>query len=127
MKIDKLIELYNSGSSHKEIAQTLNWKISTVNTYIYKCKKKGLDNSKKSRYTKTGSRKFESIIDEFGLDDFGVSGLTFTVQSLTKGKIYYERDPEYISTHERGVVIDDNGCWNHIGTESFNERFKEIL
>ena len=71
-------------------------------------------------------RKFEAQIDEFGLDDGGVASFTFEVQSLTKGKIYYERDPEYLSGHQKGVVIDDNCCWWHYGTESFKKRFKEV-
>ena len=71
-------------------------------------------------------RKFKAKIDEFELDDFGYSGITFKVQSLTKGKIYYESDPQTLSTKERGVVIDDNGCWDYVGSDSFKKRFKEI-
>jgi hypothetical protein len=71
-------------------------------------------------------RKFESLIDEFGLDDGGVASFTFEVQSLKKGKIYTERDPEYLEGKQKGVVIDDNSCWWHYGTKAFNLRFKEI-
>lgn len=71
-------------------------------------------------------RKFIALKDEFSLDDLGFSGITFEVQSLKKDKIYLESNPEYLSVKERGVVIDDNGCWWHYGTDSFNKRFKEI-
>lgn len=71
-------------------------------------------------------RKFRAKIDEFGLDDGGVASFTFEVQSLTKGKIYYESNPDYIQGHEKGVVIDDNACWWYFGTESFNRRFELI-
>jgi hypothetical protein len=71
-------------------------------------------------------RRFKALIDEFGLDDGGVASFTFKVQSLKKGKIYKERNPEYISGHQRGVVIDDNSCWWHYGTEEFKKRFKEV-
>lgn len=71
-------------------------------------------------------RKFEALIDEFGLDDGGVASFTFQVQSLQKGKIYFEKNPEYITSKELGVVIDDNSCWWHYGTEEFKKRFKEI-
>lgn len=71
-------------------------------------------------------RKFEAQIDEFGLDDGGVASFTFKVQSLTKGKIYYERDPKSLFGHPKGIVIDDNCCWWRYGTESFKKRLKEI-
>lgn len=71
-------------------------------------------------------RQFEALVDEYGLDDFGASGMTFQVQSLKKGKIYYEEDPRYISGHQKGVVIDDNGCWWYYGNNSFKQRFKEV-
>jgi len=71
-------------------------------------------------------RKFKAKIDEFGFDDFGMSGLTFKVQNLTKGNTYEEQDPEYLSSKQKGVVIDDNSCWWHYGSESFNNRFEEI-
>lgn len=72
-------------------------------------------------------RKFEAIIDETGLDDGGVASFTFEVQSLKKGKIYLESNPNYIEGHQRGVVIDDNSCWWTYGTESFKKRFKEVI
>lgn len=71
-------------------------------------------------------RKFEALIDEFDFDDGGVASFTFKVQSLKKGKVYYESNPNYIQGNEEGVVIDDNSCWWHYGKKSFNERFKEI-
>ena len=71
-------------------------------------------------------RKFEALVDEYGLDDFGSSGYTFKVQSIKKGKIYEERNPNYISGHQKGVIIDDNCCWWHYGTSSFKSRFKEV-
>jgi hypothetical protein len=72
-------------------------------------------------------RKFRAKKDEHGWDDGGVASFVFPVQSLYKGKIYEESNPEYISGHQRGVVIDDNSCWWHVGTKSFNERFEEIF
>lgn len=71
-------------------------------------------------------RKFKAKIDEFGLDDGGVASFTFKVQSLTKDKIYYEENPEYIQGKAKGVVIDDNSCWWHYGTYEFMHRFEEI-
>ena len=63
-------------------------------------------------------RKYKALINETGLDDFGASGLTFEVKSLIKDKIYKE--------HPAGYVIDDNGCWNQIGSKYFIARFLEI-
>jgi len=77
-------------------------------------------------------RKFEALIDEYGLDDGGVASFTFKVQVLKKGKIYQEHqqhnggDANNSIWEPSGYVIDDNSCWNQIGTESFNERFKEV-
>jgi hypothetical protein len=71
-------------------------------------------------------RVFEALIDERGLDDGGVASFTFEVQSLKKGKLYYEQNPDSIQDNEKGVIIDDNGCWWHYGTESFKKRFKRI-
>lgn len=71
-------------------------------------------------------RKFEAIIEDFGLDDGGVASFTFPVKNLRKGEIYYEADPRYIEGNERGVVIDNSGYWHHYGTESFKKMFKEI-
>lgn len=73
------------------------------------------------------ARKFEAIVDEFGLDDYGVASGTFEVQSIAKGKIYEEENPAHIDGHERGIVVDDNSCWWRYGTESFKKRFKEII
>ncbi len=72
-------------------------------------------------------RKFIAKIDEFGLDDGGVASFTFEVQSLKKGEIYLERDPDSLSPpYNENVVIDDNGCWWHIGDNGFNKRFKLV-
>ena len=71
-------------------------------------------------------RKFKAKIDEFGLDDGGVASFTFKVQSLTKDKIYYEENPEYLQGNAKGVVIDDNCCWWRYGTLGFQQRFEEI-
>ena len=71
-------------------------------------------------------RKFICLVDEFGLDDGGVASFTFKVQSLKKGKVYKESNPVCIQGHQRGVIIDDNSCWHHVGTPSFKEIFKEI-
>jgi hypothetical protein len=71
-------------------------------------------------------RRFKALIDEFGYDDGGVASFTFRVQSLEKGKIYEESNPAFLEGHRSGVVIDDNSCWWHHGTEGFKKRFKEI-
>lgn len=71
-------------------------------------------------------RRFEAIVDEFGLDDGGGFSFTFKVQSLTKGKIYNEQNPSCIEGNRRGVVIDDNCCWYFVGDKNFKERFKEV-
>lgn len=71
-------------------------------------------------------RKFKALINEFGLDDIGMSGRVFKVQSLKKDKVYFESNPNYISGHQKGIVIDDNGCWWIYGKSSFKERFEEI-
>lgn len=71
-------------------------------------------------------RKFVALVDEFGYDDGGVASFVFRVQSLTKGKIYFEEDPFYLEGNQKGVVIDDNACWHHYGTKSFNQKFKEV-
>jgi hypothetical protein len=72
-------------------------------------------------------RRFKALIDEFGEDDGGVASFTFKVKSITKDKIYEERNPEYLDGNPRGVIIDDNGYWWHCGTPSFNKRFAEVL
>lgn len=80
------------------------------------------------REIKFKPRKFIALINEEGIDDIGMSGLTFKVESLRKGKIYEERNPEYLSKpYNHNVVIDDNGCWNHIGEGDFFRKFKEIV
>lgn len=71
-------------------------------------------------------RKFKAKINESGFDDFGASGMIFPVSGLTKGQVYEEQNPRYLSTKQTGVVIDDNGCWWHYGTASFNERFELV-
>lgn len=76
--------------------------------------------------TKFIPRKFRAKRDEFALDDGGVASFTFKVQSLTKGRIYVEMNPDYIQGHRSGVVIDDNACWWHFGTAAFNERFELV-
>lgn len=63
-------------------------------------------------------RKYKALVNETGLDDFGASGITFEVKSIIKDKIYEEGPISY--------VIDDNGCWNQIGSKYFIERFVEI-
>lgn len=61
-------------------------------------------------------RKFKSKINESGKDDLGMSGITFSATSLVKDRIYEEQNPSCLSTGQKGVVIDDNGCWWHYGT-----------
>jgi hypothetical protein len=76
---------------------------------------------------KFNPRKFEALVDEFGLDDGGVASFTFKVQSLKKGKIYLEANPEFLAPpNNTNIVIDDNSCWHTIGQGDFYEKFKEI-
>ena len=65
-------------------------------------------------------RQFIGKVTEFSRADFGYSGKVFKVKSITKNKIY----EEYKNT---GTVVDDNECTWFIGTNSFNERFQEII
>jgi hypothetical protein len=37
-------------------------------------------------------RKFKALVNEFGLDDIGMSGITCTAKQLIKDKIYCEDD-----------------------------------
>ena len=71
-------------------------------------------------------RKFRAKIDEHGLEDAPDFSMTFPVQSLRKGKIYEERNPEYLSTKQKGIVIDDNSCWWQYGTAEFDKRFELV-
>jgi len=79
-------------------------------------------------------RKFKALVNEFGLDDFGVASGTFKVQVLTKGEIYKEHQRLVSANDGRGglkevpsgYVIDDNSCWNKIESDEFKKRFKEI-
>lgn len=72
-------------------------------------------------------RKFEALLTEKGLDDGGDFTFVFEVTQLKKGKIYYESNPEYLTKpYNKNVVIDDNGCWNHIGSGDFWKKFKEV-
>lgn len=71
-------------------------------------------------------RRFRAKKDLFGLSHGGVASFTFTAQYMEKGKIYEERNPEYIQGRRKGVVIDDDANWWIIGTSEFNELFEEI-
>ena len=72
-------------------------------------------------------RKFEAIIDEFGKDDYGVASGTFDVHSIVNGQISYEENPAYLCPpRNHNVVIDDNGCWHHIGDARLKQLCKEI-
>lgn len=75
----------------------------------------------------TELRKFECLVDEFALDDFPDFSGAFTVQCLTKGKIYTEQNPDNIDTGQKGVIIDDNSCWHRYGENGFHKKFKQIL
>jgi hypothetical protein len=72
-------------------------------------------------------RKFICIKSTKGFDDFGASGLVFEVNQTTKGKIYKEYQ-RWDGKKEvpSGYVIDDNACWNEIGTTAFKKLFEEI-
>jgi hypothetical protein len=75
-------------------------------------------------------RKFKAKKTTYGLDDFGVASGTFKVEQTIKDKIYEEHykfvDGPYGKEVPSGFVIDDNSCWNEIGSKSFNELFEEI-
>ena len=72
-------------------------------------------------------REFVAQIDEFGTDDGGVASFTFQVQSLKKDKVYKEHQhyDEKKGNLPSGYIIDDNSCWQKIGTVDFNKKFKE--
>lgn len=62
-------------------------------------------------------RKFKSLINEKGRDDFGASGMTFEVDELIKDKIYIQADQSRYDAHGRNSApffVDDNGCSRNI-------------
>jgi hypothetical protein len=62
-------------------------------------------------------RNFKSVLNEKGLDDFGLSGITFKVDQLTIGKIYKEQDTTYwdkSAKKSKPFFVDDNGCSRNI-------------
>lgn len=80
-------------------------------------------------------RKFKALVNERGLDDGGDFTFVFEAQVLTKDKIYEEYHKWVdawdgkggLKQQPSGYVIDDIGCWNKIGSESFNKRFIEVI
>lgn len=79
-------------------------------------------------------RKFRAKKTTYGLDDYGVASGTFKVEQTVKDKIYKEHY-KWVDAHDgkggkkqvpSGFVIDDNCCWNEIGSKSFKELFEEI-
>jgi len=84
---------------------------------------------------KSKKRRFEALINQTGLDDFGASGLTFQVIEIEKGKIYEEYwkwvdawdGKGGLKAVPSGYVIDDNGIWHNIESRHFTEKFKEII
>jgi hypothetical protein len=74
-------------------------------------------------------RKIKALINEEGLDDFGYSGHTFTVDQLIKDKIYTQADTTYYEERVRNHVffIDDNGCARDIEEMIKNKKVVEIF
>lgn len=75
-------------------------------------------------------RKFKALVNEKGLDDIGMSGLTFEVDQLVKGKIYTQADQRFYDEHGRKskpFFIDDNGCSRDIECMIKNGKVKEIV
>lgn len=61
--------------------------------------------------------KVRALVNESGLDDFGASGLTFTVHQLIAGKIYTQTDTKYWDERAKKSApffVDDNGCSRNI-------------
>jgi len=68
---------------------------------------------KPQNFIKMKLRKFKSLINKKGLDDFGASGITFEVDQLVKGKIYTQADETNyceVSYKREPFFVDDNGC-----------------
>jgi hypothetical protein len=75
-------------------------------------------------------RKFRSLVDEKDRDDFGMSGLTFEVDSLVKGKVYTQADTTYYDARAKASApffVDDNGCSRDIGHMLEKGLVEEIL
>lgn len=64
-------------------------------------------------------RIFEALIDEYALDDIGMSGLTIEVQALKKGKCYPQ------CSVNKQYFRDDNGCLRDIETLLEARKIKE--
>lgn len=78
---------------------------------------------------KTKLRKFISLVNETGVDDFGASGLTFRVDQLVKGKVYTQADQSNYDEHGRNSApffVDDNGCSRDIADCIKQKIIKEI-
>jgi hypothetical protein len=79
-------------------------------------------------------RKFKCLVNEWDLDDFGYSGITFTTQSLIEGRVYREHQELVDAWDGRGglrekpsgYIIDGCGCWIKIGRGDFWKKFKEV-
>jgi hypothetical protein len=85
-------------------------------------------------------RKFKALVNEKGRDDFGMSGITFEVDQLVKGRIYTQVDQSLYDKRGRDsdpFFVDDNGCsrdikdmlieGNVIELDLRDETIKEIL
>jgi len=62
-------------------------------------------------------RKFKSLVNEKGRDDIGMSGMTFEVDQLVKGRIYTQADESKyceVSYKREPFFVDDNGCSRNI-------------
>lgn len=75
-------------------------------------------------------RKFKSLVNERGLDDFGASGMTFMTDELIKDKIYTQANQQYYSGIGRTCkpfFVDDNGCSRNIDDMIKQQKIIEIF
>jgi hypothetical protein len=74
-------------------------------------------------------RKFKALIQETGLDDIGMSGMTFICVSLEKNKIYTKADQSRYDYHGRcspPFFVDDTGCARDIAYMLRNKLVEEV-
>lgn len=75
-------------------------------------------------------RKFRALVNLIGLDDFGMSGSTFKVDQLIKGKVYIQADQRFYDARGRNSApffVDDNGCSNDITRAVEQGKVEEVF
>tara|TARA_R110000772_G_scaffold2410_4_gene8500 strand:- start:8740 stop:9006 length:267 start_codon:yes stop_codon:yes gene_type:complete len=74
-------------------------------------------------------RKFKCLVDEKGMDDIGMSGMTFEVDQLIKDKIYTQADQRNYDKRGRDSApffVDDNGCSRNIKEMLRENKIEEV-